>query len=150
MVAEISRHRTVRADSQAVWDVLADFGAISEWASDVDHSSILNAADDGLIGTTRRVQVGRMVLVERITDATPARTLAYDIAGLPGPVRHAANRWTLDTVLDGATAITLTSTVDLGPGRLRDVAARVIARVMAKSSDSMLAGLSARWENPHG
>ncbi|MBO0679050.1 SRPBCC family protein [Mycolicibacterium sp. S2-37] len=148
MVAEISRHRTVRADNQAVWDVLTDYGAIAEWVPDVDHSCILNAADDGLIGTTRRVQVGRMVLVERVTEAQPLRTLAYDIAGLPGPVRHAANRWTLDEVLEGATAITLTSTVDLGPGRLRGLAARVISRAMGKSSDSMLSGLAAKLEAP--
>ncbi|MCK0173816.1 SRPBCC family protein [Mycolicibacterium sp. F2034L] len=148
MVAEISRHRTVRAAPQAVWDLLADYGAVAEWVDDVDHSCILNAAEDGLTGTTRRVQIGRLVLVERVTEAEPLRTLAYDIAGLPGPVRHAANRWTLDEVLQGATQITLTSTIDLGPGRLREVIARVIARGMGRSSDSMLAGLATKLEAP--
>lgn len=148
MVAEISRHRTVRADRQAVWDLLADFGAISEWAADVDHSCILNAAEHGLVDTTRRVQVGRMVLVERATEAEAPHTLAYDIAGLPGPVRRAENRWTLEDVPGGSTAITLTSTVDLGTGRLRNLAARGFTRVMAKSSDAMLAGLAAKLEDP--
>ena len=146
MAAQISRRRTVHADAAAVWDVLADFGAISAWAPGVDHSCVLTTGPDGPVGTTRRVQVGRMVLVERITEATPPRTFAYDIAGLPGPVRHAANRWVLEEAFGGATAVTLTSTVDMGPGRLRDIAATLFSRVMAKSSDQMLAGLAARWE----
>ncbi|WP_422741936.1 SRPBCC family protein [Mycobacterium sp. WMMD1722] len=148
MVAEISRHRTVRADRQAVWDLLADFGEISAWAADVDHSCILNAAEHGLVGTTRRVQIGRMVLVERVIEADAPRVLAYDIAGLPGPIRRAENRWTLDDVLQGSTAITLTSTVDLGAGRLRGIAAQAFTRVMARSSDAMLSGLAAKLEGP--
>ncbi len=74
-VAEISRSRTVAAEAQAVWDVLADFGAISSWAGNVDHSCLLSPAAQGVgVGTTRRVQVGRDTLVERITDFEPPRT----------------------------------------------------------------------------
>ncbi len=71
-VADISRSRTITAPPQAIWDVLADFGSLSSWADNVDHSCILNQGPHGgAVGTTRRVQIGRNVLVERITEFTP-------------------------------------------------------------------------------
>ncbi|TFV61573.1 SRPBCC family protein [Mycobacterium sp. PS03-16] len=150
MVAEISRRRTIAAAPLAVWDVLADFGAIAGWAPGVDHSCVLRTDPDGPLGTTRRVQVGRLTLVESITEFTPSRALAYDIAGLPRQLRHVSNRWTLQPANAGAgTDVTLTSTVDLGAGPLRTLAARVVCRVLAHSSDSMLAGLAQQWESTH-
>ena len=80
----MSRMRTLAAEPQAVWKVLADFGALSSWARNVDHSCLLEHGDDGVgVGTSRRVQVGRNTLVERVTDVIPGSTLAYDIEGLP-------------------------------------------------------------------
>ena len=68
-MADISRSRTIAARPQAIWDVLADFGAPSSWADDVDHSCVLNhGPDGGPLGTTRRVQVGRNTFVERIVE----------------------------------------------------------------------------------
>jgi len=46
-----------------VWAVLADFGALSSWVDGVDHSCLLEHTGDGIgVGTTRRVQVGRITL----------------------------------------------------------------------------------------
>lgn len=146
MVAQISRRRTLRADAQAVWDVLADIGSIHDWLPGIDHSCVLSTAASGPVGTTRRVQVGRMTLVETITEFDAPTALAYDIAGLPRWLRRFNNRWTLQPAGPGATLVTVTSTVDLGPGRLRAAAARPVSLVLAKSSDTMLAGLAARWE----
>jgi hypothetical protein len=155
-VSVISRDRTIPASPQAIWDVLVDFGALSSWADDVDHSCILNHGPDGALpGTTRRVQVGRNVLVERITQADqpmtadqPA-TLAYDIEGLPRRLRHVANRWTLRPS-GPATVVTVTSTVDIGTNPLAREVERIVCRYMAKLSDSMLAGLTQHLENTHG
>lgn len=128
--------------------MLADFGAIAAWAPGVDHSCVLRTDPDGPLGTTRRVQVGRLTLVETITEFTSPRALAYDIAGLPRQLRHVSNRWTLQPAGTG-TEVTLTSRVDLGAGPLRTLVARVLCRILARSSDSMLAGLAKRWENTH-
>ena len=101
-VADISRSRTIAAQPQAIWDVLADFGSLSSWADNVDHSCVLNhGPDGGALGTTRRVQVGRNALVERITEFDPPATLAYDIEGLPARLRKVTNRWTLRPVPTG-------------------------------------------------
>ena len=135
--------RSARLDAapEEVWAVLAAFDRISRWAADVDHSSYLTDQTEG-VGTVRRVQVGRTVLVERVTEWDPPRFLAYDLEGLPPVVGGATNRWALRA--DGTgTAVLLTSTVDPGvkpPGRL---VAPLLARRLAKASDGMLAGLAA-------
>ena len=140
-VAAIDRSRTVAADPQAVWDVLADFGSISSWADNIDHSCILNHGSEPL-GTTRRVQIGRNALVETITEFDTARALAYDVDGLAQagapvqqPMEPAAGRH------DG-TVVTLTSTVEIGSGPMQKLAERAVCRVQIRQSDIMLAGLA--------
>jgi uncharacterized protein YndB with AHSA1/START domain len=145
-VAQISRSRTVAAPPQKVWDVLADFGRLSSWADNVDHSCLLEHGPDGpAVGTSRRVQVGRDTLVERITEIHAPDALAYDIEGLPRRVRRVANRWTLEP-LPASTGITLTTTVEIGANPVAGVAERALCRFLAKQSDTMLAGLAARLE----
>jgi uncharacterized protein YndB with AHSA1/START domain len=136
-----ARSTVVPATAEAVWSTLAAFDRIGDWFADVDHASYLTDRHEG-VGAARRVQVGRTVLVERITEWDPPHALAYDLEGLPPIVGGASNRWTLDPAGD-ATRVTLTSTVDPGfkpPGRL---VARILARRLAKADDGMLAGLTA-------
>lgn len=148
-VADISRSRPIAAQPQEIWDVLADFGSLSSWAGNVDHSCVTNhGPDGGALGTTRRVQVGRNALLERITAFDPPSTLAYDIIGLPTRLRNVTNRWTLRPE-NNVTVVTLTSTIEIGPGPLARLAERVAGRAMAKQSEAMLAGLAHRWENTH-
>lgn len=148
-VADISRSRTIPAPPQAVWDVLADFGSLSAWAEGVDHSCLLNDGPDGAqIGTTRRVQVGRNALVESIIEFAPPAALAYQITGLPRRLRNVVNRWTLRAT-GGATLVTVTSRVEIGTGPVARAAEWIVGRVMAKQSESMLAGLAKRSENTH-
>lgn len=146
LVAAISRSRTVNAPPGAVWDVLSDFGRLSSWAANVDHSCLLEHGPDGVAaGTTRRVQVGRNTLVERITEFSPPHALAYDIEGLPPRIRRVQNRWTVRPA-GAATGVTLTTTVDIGDNPVAALAERAMCRFMAKQSDTMLAGLAARLE----
>lgn len=151
-MADIHRTRTIAARAQEVWDVLADFGSLSSWAPNADHSCILfTGPDGGPLGTARRVQLKRDVLVERISVFDPPHALAYDIEGLPSRLRRVTNRWTLAAgVPDSAresTTVTLTSTVDIGPRPPQKLAERVLCRFLARQSDSMLAGLANRLEN---
>jgi hypothetical protein len=144
-VADIYRSRTIAAEPKEVWDVLADFGSISSWADNIDHSCILNHGSNP-VGTTRRVQIGRNALVERITEFDPTWTLAYDVEGLPKRLHRFNNRWTLRRVQEGNTVVTLTSTVEIGSGPLQRLAERAVCRVQVRRSDVMLAGLAKRWE----
>ena len=148
-MAQIDRTRTIKAPPQDVWDVLADFGALSAWVDRVDHSSILVHGADGPIGTARRVQMGRQTLVERIVEFDPPHTLAYDIEGLPTRLRKVNNRWTLRSS-GQSTEVTLTSTVEIGSGRIQQLAERVMCRLMTRESEGMLAGLANRLETSLG
>lgn len=146
-MAHIARTRTIAAAPLRVWDVLADFGAISTWVDRVDHSSILVHGTDGNpIGTTRRVQMGRNTLVERIVEFDPPHALAYDIEGLPKRLRRVTNRWTLRPEGE-STAVTLTSTVEIGSGRIQQLAERVLCHLITRESDGLLAGLAQRLEH---
>ena len=145
----MSRMRTLAGEPRAVWKILADFGALSAWARNVDHSCLLEhgEGDGGVgVGTSRRVQVGHNTLVERITDFEPEKTLGYDIEGLPLLVRRAANYWTLEAAAPGFTAVTVTSTVKIGTNPAANIAERAMCRLMTKQSDEMLAGLARRVE----
>jgi uncharacterized protein YndB with AHSA1/START domain len=145
-VADIDRTRTIAAAPQDVWNVLADFGALSAWVDRADHSTILvHGADGDPVGTTRRVQMGRNTLLERILEFDPPHTLAYDIEGLPKRLGRITNRWALRPS-GQSTVVTLTSTVQIGSGRLQQLAERVVCRVMARESGGMLAGLAHRLE----
>ncbi len=149
VVADIRCARTIAAEPQAIWDVLADFGAISSWADIAEHSCLLSPAAQAVgVGTTRRVQVGRDVLVERITDFEPPHSLAYDVQGFPRQLRRLNNRWTLSPTT-GGTVVTLTTTIEIGQNRLQRLAEGVLARFSAKQLDMMLAGLAHRLEGSH-
>jgi uncharacterized protein YndB with AHSA1/START domain len=139
-MTEASQQRHIARPVDEVWDALADFGAISRWSPDADHSCLLTDQRSG-VGTTRRVQVGRMTLVERVTtwDPDPPCALAYEIEGLPAALGRVSNRWVLDPIGTGTTA-TLTTRVE-GSSRPLKVVARVAAARMARASASMLAGL---------
>jgi Polyketide cyclase / dehydrase and lipid transport len=150
VASDISRTRSIAAGPQEIWGVLADFGALSSWADGVDHSCVLEPGHGGgPIGTARRVQIGRNTVVERIVECESGCALAYDIAGLPPMLGRLRNRWTLAPAGAGVTAVTLTSTVDIGAGGPQRFAERVICRVLAKQSDALLAGLAKRLENQH-
>lgn len=147
-MADIHRTRTIAARVCEIWDVLADFGSIASWAGNVDHSCILFSGPDGApVGSARRVQVKRDALVERITEFDPPRALAYDLEGLPRRVRRVTNRWTLAPDATDATAVTLTSTIEIGSRPAQRLAERILCRFLARQSDVMLVGLANRLEN---
>ncbi|WP_419929917.1 SRPBCC family protein [Candidatus Poriferisocius sp.] len=138
-MAEITCTRDIAAEPGAVWAVLADFGAISGWASNVEHSCLMSEQAEG-VGTVRRVQVGRSSLVERVVDWAPGVTLSYSIEGLPPVIRSVANTWSLRETTRG-TRVSLTSRVNAGPRPPQQLIAEIVARRLAKASETMLAGL---------
>ena len=137
--------RAARLDAgpEAVWSVLADYGGIGSWSSDVDHSTMISGLAAG-VGARRRIQVGRLTIIERVTEWGPESTLAYDIEGLPLPkaIRAVVNRWVLVGAGD-TTVVEITTTVDTGSSRLAGGLGRAIARRLARTSDHMLDDLAA-------
>jgi uncharacterized protein YndB with AHSA1/START domain len=133
-VSSTVRSRRIPANITRVWDVLADFDRLAVWADNADHTCWLDAAhtDGEMVGRARRVQAGRVVLVETITVWEPPARLAYDLGGLPPIVTSAVNEWGL--AVD-------TSDVESGPRPPQQLIARLVGRRLAGASDVMLAGL---------
>lgn len=143
-MAQIAEEITITRKPAHVWAALADFGAISAWAPNVDHSCLMTEQREGR-GAQRRIQTGRNTVLERVVEWEPGHTLAYEISGLPPVVRSVTNTWQLDQAGD-ATNVTLTSTVNTGPKPPQQVAAKVVGRVLAKASRQMLDGLKIHVE----
>ncbi len=143
----VERTRAIAADFASVWDVLADFDRLAVWAENADHTCWLDDAPDDaeMVGRARRVQAGRVVLVETITVWQPPARLAYDLGGLPPVVRTAANEWRLcaDPSDEHRTVVTLTTHVDCGPRPPQRLLAHTVGRRLARASDVMLDGLAA-------
>ena len=144
-MAEVEKSTTIDAPLEAVWQRLADFGAISGWAANVDHSCLMSDQTEG-VGTTRRIQVGRNTVIERVTTWEPAQRLAYEIVGLPPVVRSVTNTWELTADAEG-THVALTSTIDTGPRPPQQLVARAIGRRLGQASEQMLDGLAATFTN---
>lgn len=140
MTATVHRTARIGAPADAVWAVLARFGDLARWATDVDHSCLLHDGDLA-VGLVRRVQVGRATLLETVDVVEAGRRLGYRIDGLPRVLRGVRNDWELAPAGD-ATHVTLRSTVDAGARPPQELVARLAARRLAKASDSMLAGLA--------
>lgn len=137
----ITRTAEIRASTDEIWALLADFAAISRWAPNVDHSCLLSEQTEG-VGTVRRIQTGRTTVVETVGTWEPGAALGYEITGLPPVIRSVTNTWRLEPAGDH-TRTTLTSEIDAGPRPPQKAAARVVARTLGKASDEMLAGLAA-------
>ncbi len=144
-MAEIAETTTIARSPDHVWAALADFGGIGRWAGNVDHSCLTTERSEG-VGATRRVQVGRNVLLERVVEWEPGDRLAYRIEGLPPVVRSVSNTWRLEGQ-GAATIVTLTSAVDTGPRPPQQLIARVIGKGLARASRQMLTGLKTHLED---
>jgi len=153
-VITVERSRTIPAHLTRVWDVLADFDGLAVWAANADHTCWLDEPrDDGeMVGRARRVQAGRVVLVETITVWEPPARLAYDLGGLPRVVKSAVNEWRLgvDPSDDERTVVTLATHVDCGPRPPQQLVARIVGRRLAGASDVMLDGLAAHLGSSGG
>ena len=137
---------SIAARPHDVWAVLADFGAISSWAPNVDHSCLLTdqaagsappvASRPAARRSSRRWQCG---LLPPSTGRVCCRIRSPDC---PGSIRSVTNTWHLSLRGD-ATIVTLTSTVDAGPRPPQKGIARIVSRKLASASDEMIAGLTA-------
>jgi len=144
-VTRIVRSRDVAAPPASVWAILADLDALAIWATDIEHSCMITDQRDG-VGATRRVQSGRLTLIECVTAWEPDRHLAYDITGLPPIVGRVSNGWTLASTAAG-TRVSLAAAVDAGRRPDRAVIARVVARQLARANEMLLDGLATHLED---
>jgi uncharacterized protein YndB with AHSA1/START domain len=140
----VKKTRLIAAKKSKVWAALADYPGIVAWAPNVDHSVATTAAHNG-IGAVRRVQSGRITLLETIVDWQPEDRLAYTLDGLPPIAGSVVTTWDLDDQGD-RTRVTITSAIHSRPNPLSRVVGRALGRQLAKAGNQMLAGLAAHVE----
>lgn len=139
-MADTTETTEISASPAAVWAVLADFGEIARWAPNVDHSSLMT--DQGSrVGATRRVQVGRNVLLEEVVRWEPEVALAYELRGLPPVLHSVINEWTLGA-RGSSTIVSLTTRIETGPRPPHKVVARVVGRMLGRAAVDLVGGLS--------
>jgi len=144
---ECTRSTTLRGTPAQVWALLAALDRIDAWADGVDHSCYTTRTIEG-VGAARRVQVGRMALLETVTVWEPEAALAYTIDGLPPLVRSVTNHWHLEPAAAG-TRVSLTTTIDPGPTLRGRIGARVLRLPLGRASAKMLHGLGEwPWRGP--
>jgi hypothetical protein len=95
------------------------------------------------VGSARRAQVGRLTLVETVTEFVEGSALAYTLEGLPPFVAAATNRWTLEPAGPGRTTVTLTADLRPGPKPPMRLATAVAARVVGRGNGKLLDALQA-------
>lgn len=137
---EVVRSTDVAASPLDVWAVLSDFEGISAWSDVVDHSCLMSDQTAG-DGTVRRVQAGRVTLLERVIAWEPPSLLSYALEGLPPVVRSATNTWRVNRSSRGST-VSLASAVDAGPRPPQRLIAQVAARRLAKTAEKLLDDLA--------
>jgi len=140
LTVKTERTLAIPADPDAIWAVLADFTTISRWAPKVEHSAPASGAHGG-IGAVRRVQVGRLALLETVTEWEPSRRLSYLVAGLPPAAGAVTTTWQISPQ-NGAAVASVTSVIEPGPGPAGRIASRVVLRALAKAAEAMLGGLA--------
>ena len=139
-----TKKRKIAAPVAKVWAVLADFPAIATWAPQVSHSSATTEAR-GKIGAVRRVQVGRIALLETIVDWQPDKLLAYTVEGLPPVAGSVVTTWELEDS-DGQTRTTVTTVVTSRPNPVSRFVGRALGRQLGRAAKQMLGGLAAKVE----
>ncbi|HVU61479.1 MAG TPA: SRPBCC family protein [Mycobacteriales bacterium] len=140
----VKKTRQIAAKKSKVWAALADFPAIVVWAPNVDHSTATTTAHNG-IGAVRRVQSGRITLLETIVDWQPEERLGYTLDGLPKLAGSVLTTWELAETGD-STRVTITSAIHSRPNPLGRIVARVLGKQLAKAANQMLSGLAAHVE----
>ena len=140
----IKKSQQIAAKRSKVWAALADFPAIVTWAPNVDHTTATTTARNGS-GAVRRVQSGRITLLETIVGWQPEELLSYTLDGLPRIAGSVVTTWTLAEHGD-STDVTITSAIHPRPNPLGRIVARALGKQLQKAAKQMLAGLAAHVE----
>ncbi len=143
-MATVERTGLIEGSAEEVWAVLGDFAAISRWAPNVDHSSLMTEQIEG-VGSVRRIQTGGVTVVETVETWEPGVELSYGITGLPPVIKKVTNTWRLGTS-GNQTLVRLTTEIDTGPRPPQQVIAKAVGRKLGEASDQMIVGLARHLE----
>lgn len=137
---EVKSEITLNASTAEVWDVLKDFGNVSDWAPAVSKSHYLGSQTSG-VGTGRHCDIdGLGSIKEYITDWQEGVGFSYSVTPL-GPLDKSNSSWWLSRISDQETRLQVTLSYDLRFGLFGKILHKLIMR--KKLVESLPATLAA-------
>ena len=139
---EITRQVKINAPKEKTWEILADWGAVSNWAPTITESHITTEAKRGVgaIRSCDHTQMGN--IEEEVVAWEEGISLSYDvIKGLPTPMKSLNNTWSVSGEgADSMVTLTMDFRTRFGPlGALMEM--MMLQRMMRKEMGLSLAGL---------
>ena len=131
----------IDASKEKVWEILADFSGVANWAPTITESRSTTEANGG-VDAERSCEHEKMgTIYERIVAWEDGRSLSYDVTkGLPFPMKSLNNIWSVDAAGDNA-MVSVAMEFHMGLGPLGVLPALMAKRLMRKEIQVSLAGL---------
>ncbi len=124
---------TINAPKAVVWNLLKDFGNVSEWAPSVTDSYYLNSKTSG-VGTGRHCDIkGFGSIQEFVTHWQEGEGFTYSVTPL-GPLAQSNSSWWLTRIADQTTQLEVVLSYDIRFGILGEILHKLIMRNKLKQS----------------
>ena len=123
----------INTPTATVWDVLKDFGNVSDWAPTVTKSYYLNAKSSG-VGTGRHCDIkGFGSIQEYITDWQEGKGFVYSVTAL-GPIAASNSSWWLTRIDDQTTKLEVVLSYNIRFGLFGRIMHKLIMRKKLEQS----------------
>jgi len=130
---EVKSEIIINTSASVAWDLLKDFGHVSNWAPSVTKSYYLGTQTSG-IGTGRHCDIaGFGSIQEVITDWQEGKGFTYSVTPL-GPLAKSRSTWWLEHVDDQTTKLQVTFSYDLRYGLLGKILHKLVMRKKLEQS----------------
>jgi hypothetical protein len=124
---EVKDASIINASSADVWNVLKEFGTVSEWAPGVTNSYYLSSQTEG-VGTGRHCDIkGLGSIQEIITDWQEDAGFSYSVTPL-GPLDKSTSSWRLIRISDDQTRLEITLSYNLRFGLFGKILHKLVMR----------------------
>ena len=124
---EVRSEVIIDASSDAVWNVLKEFGSVSDWAPSVSKSYYLDSQTSG-IGTGRHCDIdGIGSIDEVVTKWQEGVGFSYSVTPL-GPLAKSASSWQLTPISDSKTKLQVVFSYNLRFGLVGKILHKLVMR----------------------
>ena len=93
---DLTEHIEIHAPLKTVWDVLADFGSVADWAPYMRRSSVLGDQESG-VGDCRTLRhAWGFRFEESVTEWDHGEGYAFDVFRAPFPMKDVRESWAVE------------------------------------------------------
>ncbi len=124
---KVTAETHINAPASEVWDLLKEFGDVSEWAPGVTKSYHLNAKRSG-VGTARHCDIkGFGSIQEYVTEWQEGVGFTYSVTPL-GPLTESHSRWTISAIDGQNSKLRVTLSYDIRFGLFGKLLHKLVMR----------------------